>query len=199
MPVDSYKWLPYSLAAWIQKEYRGPEERDNTPFTPLAKPLSETRFALLTTGGLYLRTMDALEDRLIPGTNGATANPFLSPDGQSVGFFRLGQGGQELVRLAVTGGAPVKLADVDAPFGATWETDDTILYGQADGIWQVSENGGAPEHLIATEPNVEQAYGPQDNIKAGRAGDPRNFFPIGRFPFDDQQTRQSDLDSSAPC
>ena len=55
MPVDSYKWLPYSLATWMQKEYRGPEERDRTPFTPLAKPLSETRFALLTTGGLYLK------------------------------------------------------------------------------------------------------------------------------------------------
>ena len=110
-------------------------------------------------GGLYLRTMDALEDRLIPGTDVATANPFLSPDGQSVGFFRLG--GRELVRVAVTGGAPVKLADVGAPFGANWEADGTILYGQADGIWQVSENGGAPEHVIATEPNVEQAYGPQ--------------------------------------
>ena len=55
MLVDSYKWLPYSLAAWMQKEYQGSEERDTTPFTPLTKPLSETRFALLTTGGLYLK------------------------------------------------------------------------------------------------------------------------------------------------
>ena len=38
--------------------------------------------------GLYLRSLDALEDRPIPGTEGPVVNPFLSPDGQSVGFFR---------------------------------------------------------------------------------------------------------------
>lgn len=55
MPVDSFKWLPYSLAAWMRKYYQAPDESANTPFTPLAKPLSQTRFALLTTGGLYLK------------------------------------------------------------------------------------------------------------------------------------------------
>ena len=42
----------------------------------------------------------------------------------------------------------------------SWERDGTILYGQPDGIWQVSENGGEPVHLIATE-DGEQAHGPQ--------------------------------------
>ena len=36
-----------------------------------------------------------------------------------------------------------------------------ILYGQPDGIWQLSENGGEPEQLIATDPGVERVYGPQ--------------------------------------
>ena len=113
--------------------------------------------------GLYLRSLDALDDRPIPGTEGLVINPFLSPDGQSVGFFRTGQGRglAELVRLAVTGGASVKLADASIPFGASWGTDGMILYGQPDGIWQVSENGGEPEHLITTDPGVEQVYGPR--------------------------------------
>ena len=55
MPVDSNKWLPHSLATWIQKTWHVPDETSTTPFTPLSKPLSETRFALLTTGGLYLK------------------------------------------------------------------------------------------------------------------------------------------------
>jgi D-proline reductase (dithiol) PrdB len=55
MPVNSYKWLPYTLAAWIQRVWKVPDERDSVPFTPLRKPLSQTRFALLTTGGLYLK------------------------------------------------------------------------------------------------------------------------------------------------
>ena len=55
MVVDSYKWLPYRLAAWMQMEFQGPDESATTPFTPLAKPLTSTKFALLTTGGLYLK------------------------------------------------------------------------------------------------------------------------------------------------
>ena len=115
--------------------------------------------------GLYLRTLDSLEDRPIPGTEGLVINPFLSPDGQSVGFFRQGRGGSggttELVRVAVTGGASVKLADAGIPYGASWGPDGVILFGQDDGIWQVSDNGGEPEHLIATDRGVERVYGPQ--------------------------------------
>lgn len=55
MTVDSFKWLPFSLAAWLRQEWKIPDERATVPFTPLRKPLRETRFALLTTGGLYLR------------------------------------------------------------------------------------------------------------------------------------------------
>ena len=55
MVVDSYKWLPSRLAAWMQMEYQAPDESARTPFTPLAKPLTKTRFALMTTGGLYLK------------------------------------------------------------------------------------------------------------------------------------------------
>ena len=52
MPVDSFKYLPGSIAAYyrnmpVQKE-------DPIPWTPLAKPLSESRFALVTTAGIYV-------------------------------------------------------------------------------------------------------------------------------------------------
>ena len=39
------------------------------------------------TGGLYLRDMDALDERIISGTEDALHNPVFSPDGQSVAFF----------------------------------------------------------------------------------------------------------------
>ena len=55
MPVNSYRWLPYSLGAWIQREWSVPDETSTTPFTPLSRPLQKARFALLTTGGLYLK------------------------------------------------------------------------------------------------------------------------------------------------
>ncbi len=55
MPVDSFKWLPRNLAAWIREVWTLPAETSSTPFTRLAKPLDQARFALLTTGGLYAK------------------------------------------------------------------------------------------------------------------------------------------------
>ena len=51
MSVDSFKFLPGSIAAY----YRNlPVQREEPiPFTPLAKPLSQCRFALVTTAGIY--------------------------------------------------------------------------------------------------------------------------------------------------
>ena len=46
------------------------------------------------------------------------------------------------------------------PFGASWGSDGTILYGQLDGIMRVSANGGTPELVIPTE-TPEQVHGPQ--------------------------------------
>ena len=43
------------------------------------------------TGGLYLRDMDALDERIISGTEDALQNPVFSPDGQSVAYFQNGQ------------------------------------------------------------------------------------------------------------
>jgi WD40-like Beta Propeller Repeat len=62
--------------------------------------------------------------------------------------------------VAVDGGAPVVLVEgATNPFGLSWNTDGTILYGQADGIWRVSHNGGKPERIVKIEA-PEQAYGP---------------------------------------
>jgi len=52
MTVDSFKWMPASLAAMYQNM---PAQREEPiPWTPLAKPLNRCRFALVTTGGIYV-------------------------------------------------------------------------------------------------------------------------------------------------
>ena len=125
----------------------------------VANSLGGEHFVYTAIAGLYLRAMDTLEEGLIPGTEGAfTVVPFFSPDGQSVGYFDTGS--QQMKRVGLTGGASIVIADSGLLYGASWGPDGTILYGQPDGIWQVSENGGEPEHVIATAPG-EQAYGPQ--------------------------------------
>ena len=92
---------------------------------------------------LYLRRFDQLESRRIPGTEGAV-DPFFSPDGQSVGFFA----GQKLMRVALAGGPPQTICELDTPaagFGASWSSDGTILFAKAGaGLWRVPSAGGVP-------------------------------------------------------
>ena len=109
-----------------------------------------------TVQGLYLRTMDGLDANMIAGTQGNLSTPFFSPDGESVGFWQDGQ----LKRMAVAGGAAVVIATTENLFGASWESDGTILFGQAKGIMRVPATGGTPELIILAK-DGEQMHGPQ--------------------------------------
>ncbi len=109
--------------------------------------------------GLYVRSMDELEARFIAGAENPE-NPVFSPDGEEIAYYQRAATGR-LMKIAVSGGAPVTLAEpIENPFGMSWESQGTILIGQSDGIWSVSESGGEPNHLIVTGPG-EQAHGPQ--------------------------------------
>jgi eukaryotic-like serine/threonine-protein kinase len=97
---------------------------------------------------IYLRAMDSLESRPIPGTEGAV-NPFFSPDGQWLGFFA----GQELKKISVSGGAALTLVNYVNSFGASWGSQGIIAYGSAtnSGLQQVSDGGGTPQLLTRLE------------------------------------------------
>jgi serine/threonine protein kinase/Tol biopolymer transport system component len=107
-----------------------------------------SQFVYSTTEGLYLRSMDALNARLIAGTDKDTFLPFFSPDGQWIGYFSGSD--QKLKKVAVSGGAPVVLCDTSPMVnGASWDSKDTILYSdRMTGIMRVSANGGTPEVLV---------------------------------------------------
>lgn len=51
MSVDSFKFLPGSIAAYYRN--LAVQREEPVPFTPLAKPLAECRFALATTAGIH--------------------------------------------------------------------------------------------------------------------------------------------------
>ena len=116
------------------------------------------RFVYNTERGLYLRTMGELEARLISGSAEDLNGPFFSPDGQFVGYYAFAE--SQLKRIAITGGASVKIADVTNPFGASWAADGTILFGQPAGIMRVSAAGGTPELVIPANKG-EQVDSPQ--------------------------------------
>jgi serine/threonine-protein kinase len=102
-----------------------------------------------TDQGFYLRRLDALEARLIPGSEAPGAGPVFSPDGQWIGF---GVGDNVYQRLSINGGAPVVLANMNGGLNAaSWE----MLISGADGIYRLPATGGAPELVIPAGDGVQ--------------------------------------------
>ena len=126
-----------------------------TGLTLVAISPDGTHVVYAANNSLWLRPVDQLQAVQVPGTEDA-GGPFFSADGQWIGFWA----NDQLKKVSVSGGAPVTLTDTSRLFGTSWGPDDTIVYGQRDGIWRVSANGGPPVRIVATEAN-QQADGPQ--------------------------------------
>ena len=95
---------------------------------------------------LFVRHMDQLTTAPLAGTENALS-PFFSPDGKSVAFFADGK----LKKIALAGGGPVTLCDVQAGRGGSWAGDGTIVFSPANvpgtTLWRVSATGGKPEQV----------------------------------------------------
>jgi serine/threonine-protein kinase len=127
-------------------DYDVPTDRPfrNAGRTVLALSPSGHAFVYNAQGGLYLRTMDALEAQAIPGTEPwGVENPFFSPDSQWVGFFAEGK----LKKIPVTGGASQIVCDAADALGGSWASNDVIYFsaGGFSGLSRVSAKGGTPE------------------------------------------------------
>ena len=98
---------------------------------------------------LWVRALDALENRPLPGTEGA-AFPFWSPDGRAIGFFA----NDKLKRIDVAGGMPTVVVDSPNGRGGAWSGDGVILFvpGVNAPIMRVPARGGAAERV--TEVNA---------------------------------------------
>ena len=104
---------------------------------------------------LYLRPLDSLESRVLPGTEGA-AFPFWSPDSKSIAFFAQ----SKLKRLDVTGGAPVTLCDAVEPRGGSWGSRAVIIFAVHAGgtIMRVAERGGSPAAFSQLRPGTSYRF-----------------------------------------
>jgi Tol biopolymer transport system component/tRNA A-37 threonylcarbamoyl transferase component Bud32 len=103
---------------------------------------------------LFVRALDALEPTAI-AKGAAPRHPFVSPDGQWVGFF---DGNIALKKVSITGGPAVTVATIDGiTRGATWLPDDTIVFGTSNpttGLQRVPAAGGTP--TVVTRPDRAQ-------------------------------------------
>ncbi|HXV61398.1 MAG TPA: protein kinase [Vicinamibacteria bacterium] len=103
---------------------------------------------------LYVRWVDGLDALPLSGTQEAES-PFVSPDGQWIGFWMSG----ELRKVSALGGPVIKVASVPLVMrGASWVHGNRIIFGSpGGGLFGVSGEGGEPEQL--TTPPEGESHG----------------------------------------
>ena len=108
---------------------------------------------------LFVRALDVLEPAVV-FTSAELSQPFISPDGQWIGFVE----GGALKKVAVTGGPAFSLASLDGTArGATWGADDAIIAATsnaATGLQRVTAAGGPATVLTRPDP----AQGEADHV-----------------------------------
>jgi serine/threonine-protein kinase len=97
---------------------------------------------------IAVRHLDQLlSARLMEGLG---ESPFMSPDGNWVGFVS----NAGLQKVPVQGGAAINICDLPGNLrGATWTEGDTIVFGSVNstGLWQVPAGGGQPAQITKAE------------------------------------------------
>jgi len=99
---------------------------------------------------IYVRLMDQLETRLIPGTEGAGFLSF-SPDGQWIAYVDRATPTQ-LRKVSVAGGPSQVLAEAASVVGppvTSWGDDGNILFSSKGVLLRVPPGGGQPQ-ILAT-------------------------------------------------
>ena len=190
LPYAAAAAIVAAAAAWMLKPAPAPEPRplvrfefevpQNPGFRGTGRPVlafspDGRHFAYNTPTGVFLRSMDTLTSRLVPGTESALTTPFFSPDGQWLAFWS--NEATALQKIAISGGAPVTIGPAVNPFGATWSPDGQILFGQPEGIKRVSANGGSPELVICIQ---GRRRGARPVPHARRKDDPLHADPCRR-------------------
>lgn len=104
---------------------------------------------------LWLRPIDSLEARQLPGTEGGNG-VFWSPDGKSIGFVAE----NKLKRIDIQGGLPQTLCDASPNYqGASWSRDGVILFSDGGALWRVPPTGGAATPVTSLDPaRVENGH-----------------------------------------
>ena len=114
---------------------------------------------------LWVRPLDSLEARLLPGTDDPL-EPFWSPDSHSIAFGSQGK----LKRVELAGGNPQTLCDASRMTGGAWSPRGIIVFGAdyTSGLFQVPATGGEPRPVTKL-----------DEARADSSDANPNFLPDG--------------------
>ena len=104
---------------------------------------------------LLVRPLAEIDATPLTGLGANPSDPFISPDGNWVGFF---DSFRTLRRVSVLGGPPVTIVDLPGNArGASWGPDDSIIFSttaRESGLLRVPTGGGETE--VLTTPDSER-------------------------------------------
>ncbi|MDX1390102.1 MAG: hypothetical protein R3344_12985, partial [Acidobacteriota bacterium] len=106
-------------------------------------------------GRLWVRELNRLEPRELPGTDGAS-QPTWSPDGQFIAYVQ----DDGIWKVPVQGGEAAAIAigvgEIDTAGGLSWGPNGTLVYATGgSGLSEVSARGGDPRTILEPEPETE--------------------------------------------
>jgi Tol biopolymer transport system component len=131
---------------------------------------------------VWVRPLDSLEARALPGTENTGFAPFWSPDSRFIGFGAAGA----LKKVDARGGPTQTLCEITSVIvGGSWSIDGFILFSSATtAIYRVPQAGGVPELVTA----LDEAKGELGHLRPWFLPDGRHFFYSARMSSPDQST-----------
>ncbi len=95
---------------------------------------------------VYVHSLERGQTTPLRDAGNATL-PFFSHDGEWLGVWSSTD--RKLKKYPLAGGTPTTICDAELPFGASWASDDTIVFApdQESALWRVSASGGEPAAL----------------------------------------------------
>jgi serine/threonine protein kinase len=112
---------------------------------------------------LFIRPLEKLTTKAIPGTEGADRDFFFSPDGEWVAFAVSSQ----LKKVALRGGAPITLCPAPTLEGGSWSPEGMIVFASGDGLFRVSADGGESTNIATANPDKGESEYQHPHILPG--------------------------------
>ena len=100
---------------------------------------------------IFVREMDQLEARAVPGSEGAF-EVAVSPDGKWLAYTTE----SDIRKLPVSGGTATTLGKFSDVFGLSWATGETLVFSRGPGnlgssLWRLNAAGGAAALLLSAD------------------------------------------------
>ncbi len=120
---------------------------------------------------LFRRELDTLKPQRIAGPEFPAGVPninlFASADSAWIGFMLDEQG---IMRVPIDGGTPLKIVDNPPAFvGASWASDNSIVYSGGTSLYRVSAGGGGKPELLTGGPGTQFQFAAPVFLPGNRA------------------------------